>query len=406
MKTRLFFAFCALLFLGAFAATTNNTKKKVPVQRRQAATGKSMQTQQGMRGFQTVTVTGKGESLEGAREDAKRNALAQVVGEAIKAKTEIKENGDEASVISKFLSASAGFIAKFEETSTSNEGGIFAVTANVTVYSEKLLEAVTFGDDSSELFNEVKQARVGSDMEETREKMTKYICSYLLDYCRIWSITAKELIPGYDNGGQPVLYANCYFGTTPAKYQMYLKRLNAAMARIGARSGAYKHELTKSHTPVQYVIRPDNQANETTDGGNPGKGWVHLWLSSKFLENQSSFGHEFNKYGYRITFKLLDEQDNVIATKEIGIGTYHGQNTLPSPRMRYGFKLTPLKNENNKTCYRRKCHVKFDEFASSEEMLKVKRIAAFVEPVKMTSAPTVDFRQYVDKDMKWGWYEK
>ncbi len=85
------------------------------------------------RGFVTVQVTGKGETLELAREDAKRNALARVVGEAIKARTDITENGDDAQVFSQYIAASAGFIAKFDETATANETGIFSVTANVTV---------------------------------------------------------------------------------------------------------------------------------------------------------------------------------------------------------------------------------------------------------------------------------
>ena len=356
------------------------------------------------RGFVTVQVTGKGESLELAQEDAKRNALARVVGQAIKARTDITEDGNDAKVISQFIAASAGFIAKYDETATSNENGIFTVTANVTVYGERLLEAVTFGNDSFEAAKEMQQARLGSDLEATREAMTKYICSYLLDYCRIWSIVPKELVPGYDNNGQPVLHANCYFGTTPQRYQMYTRRLENAMARVGAREAPWKYELTKSHMGLNYFIRPDDPSNSVSKG----RGLRYLWISRKFLESTQVFESEFKKYGYKMTVKLLDENGNAICSQQFGF-QFDKFNYLPYPGCLFLGALkgdtTDVWKSMDSSCYRRKCNITFTNFASSEEMLKAKRLVAFVEPVKKVREPTLNFRQFLNGAMRWGWYE-
>ena len=67
MKSHLLLIIGSLLVLGTMGALGQN-------QRRPA---------QQARGFVTVQVTGKGESLELAQEDAKRNALARVLGQAI-----------------------------------------------------------------------------------------------------------------------------------------------------------------------------------------------------------------------------------------------------------------------------------------------------------------------------------
>ena len=366
----------------------------------QAATRPSSSGQR--RGFQTVKVTGKGETLEKAREDAKTLALAQVVGEAVRARTEVKEENDKASVLSQILTASAGFIAKFEELSTANNDGIFSVTANVTVYSEKLLEAVTFGNSSAEVDKEMQEAKVGSDIEETREKMTRYISSYMLDYGRIWNVTVKELLPGYDNKGQAILQVNGYFGTTPEKYRMYIARLNRALGRIGAKQAEPKHELHRNFIPVYYCIRPDNQSN----GDYGGKGWAYLWLAKKFLEEPRSFEDEFKKYGYKFTFQLLDEDGEIIKTHEEGF-FFSPMCPFPIPRERYGLGLVALLNEHRKTCFRRKCNFTFKDFASSEDMLRVKRIAVQIDTVKMVREPTLKFHQYFHRDttMHWGWIE-
>ena len=356
------------------------------------------------RGFLTVKVTGKGETLEQAREDAKKVALAQVVGEAVQVRTEVKEENEKATVLSQILSASAGFIAKFDEIDAANNNGIFTVTANVTVYSEKLLEAVTFGNSSAEVDKEMQAAKVGSDIEETREAMTRFICAYLLDYGRIWTLTAKELMPGYDNNGQPVLQVNGYFGTSPAKYQMYTARLNRALARIGAKQASYNRELGKTHYNVYYCIRPDNQSNDL-EGRS---GWTALWVSKKFLEPPDSFGKEFEKYGYKFTYQLLDENGEVVLTKEEGFYFDRGMNTdFPRPCKRYGLRLVPLVNENRKTCYRRKCHLTFQGFASSEDMLRVKKVVVFVETVKRVREPALKFHQYTNRGtmIGWGWIE-
>ena len=164
MKTRLILVIGILLAFGTFADSVKyvkkNAQKKTP--QRQQTTARSTASSsapkeqtQGRRGLQTVTVTGRGESLEQAREDAKRNALEQVLGETIKGRSDMTENGDKAGALPQFISADGGFIAKFDETGTSNEDGMYAVTANVTVNGEKLLEAVTFGNDSAEIDKEM-----------------------------------------------------------------------------------------------------------------------------------------------------------------------------------------------------------------------------------------------------------
>ena len=294
---------------------------------------------------------------------------------------------------------SADLIAKFDETGTSNENGIYAVTANVTVHGEKLLEAVTFGNDSAELDKEMQEARLGSDIEETREKMTKYVSSYMLDFCRIWSITVKELIPGHDNNGQSILQANCYFGTSPAKYQMYISRLNNAMARMGGKRAPYKHELYKNFNSLDYIVNPDAQKPN----------WTIIWLPKKYFENERAFDAEFQKWGYKITVKLLDEAGDVIKTQDLGF-QFYGYNNLPFPGRPAGsmgsYRLFPLKGEHKDWCYRTKCNFTFNDFASSEEMLKVKKMLVSVEPVKKVREPLLDFRQYLNKDMKWGWIER
>ena len=396
MKPHLLLIVGILLAFGTMETSGQNQRRPAAQQRKPAA-------QQQARGFVTVQVTGKGETLELAREDAKKNALARVVGEAIKARTDVTENGDDAQVISQYISASAGFIAKFDETGTADDDGIFTVTANVTVYGEKLLEAVTFGNDSIEAAKEMQQARLGSDLEATREAMTKYITSYMLDYCRIWSVTVNKLIPDYDNNGQPVLYVNGRFGTTPAKYQMYTKRLDNALAHVGAKKTAGKYENYQTHNALTYCRKPDTQKKDDF--------WSKLWISKKYMEPLQAYFEEFKKWGYLFTAKLLDENGGVIQEPQVGI-FFHGYNCLPFPGGAGGsssdLRLHPLPGEHTASCYSRKIHFAFKDFASAEEMLKVKRVVFLVEPVRMSRHSLVKFHQYLSNTgvAGWGWVER
>lgn len=402
---RMVVLFWTMLMLCAFAQGTARPRNRSQNQTR-SATQQSRAPQQHS-GFQAVAVIGKGETLEAAREDAKRNALVTVVGEAIKARTDIREDGDNATVVSQFLAASAGFISKFAETSTGQEDGIFVVKANVTVYSDKLLEAVTFGNSSEEADKEMQEARVGSDIEATREALTKFICSYMLDYCRIWSITVNKIIPDYDNNGQPVLYVNGRFGTTPAKYQMYTRRLDRALARIGAKKARWDFKNYKTHNALSYCQNLDTQKKH-----NDNEFWTWLWISKKYMEPLQAYFSEIEKWGYLISMKLLDENGEVVKESQMGI-TFYNPSTVPYPSgvagSRSDLRLRTLHGEHTDSCYSRKIHFVFKEFASSEEMLKVKRAVFFVEPVRQSKHPLVKFHQYLGKpnnDAGFGWADR
>ena len=158
--------------------------------------------------FVTVTVEGSGETLALAQKNAKDNAIAKVVGPALKGKTQILESGDTAKVTSEYVSAAAGFVSDYQELSRKKEGNIFIVTAKVTVYQDKLYEAIVFKSD--EIVHE--EMELGNPDEMLREDMTRFIVSYMIDYCRIWKIQAKQIIPEVDAKGNPVLYVNFYFG--------------------------------------------------------------------------------------------------------------------------------------------------------------------------------------------------
>ena len=195
--------------------------------------------------FITVTVTGSGETLEQARQNAKKNALTGVVGRV----TTLWKNGDTVETKSEYIVDSAGLIIQYKELSQKEENGIFTVKAEVTVFSEELLEAVVFGVERPKSVD----VTVGSDLEQAREDMTKYIASYLLDYCRIWSIQVKEIIPEYTKDGKPVLYVNCYFGTTPQRHTLTNKETLLSSLRLfhtsSASSSAVLGRATSSGSP-------------------------------------------------------------------------------------------------------------------------------------------------------------
>ena len=139
----------------------------------------------------------------------------------------------------------------------------------------------------------------------------------------------------------------------------------------------------------------------------------YLWIPKKFLETPWAFINEFDKYGYKMTVKLLDENGNTICSQQFGFVLVNCYVGLPYPGhyQHNAFFLAALKGESTATCYRRKCNITFTNFASSEDMLKVKRLVAFVEPVKKVREPTLRFVQWMDhhkydhKYMGWGWYE-
>ena len=337
--------------------------------------------------FITVTVTGSGETLEQAQQNAKKNALTEVVGRAIKEKTNLLEDGDNVEIKSEYIAASAGLISRYQELSQKKENGIFVVKAEVTVFREQLLEAVVFGVEKPSPVN----VKVGSDFEQAREDMTKYLVSYFIDYCRIWSIQVKEIIPEYTKDGKPVLYVNCYLGTTPQRHTLYHNRLAKALAKVGFKRAKYSHDLERKYCPVKILIRPDKVTSRWYDRNS----YAWYWGDPKFMEPLKVYEEEWNKYAYKVTFEFLSEDDEVIATHEFGRGFSSFYNNVPAPEWREGYTLRPLvgKDGGASAAYRRKFYLVFSDFADASEMLKVKKVQAKIEPVKIVreKALTVHF---------------
>ena len=337
--------------------------------------------------FVTVTVEGSGETLALAQKNAKDNAIAKVVGQALKGKTQILESGDTAKVTSEFVSAAAGFVSDYQELSRKKEGNIFVVSAKVTVYQDKLYEAIVFKSDETAQDN----IELGNSDETIREDMTRFIVSYMIDYCRIWKIQAKQIIPEVDAKGNPVLYVNFYFGSTPALYNMYLKRLRQAMSKVKAREISGKQRYDDRIYQILSIV---------TNPGAQTPVWTRFLLEKKYLEDMRVFNGEFEKYGYKLTVELLDAEGEVIRTEVVG-GQFHSYNLTPEPA--WGrLELLPLRGEEKKSSLRSKFQMAFTNFSDKSEMLKVKKVRAKLEPVKRRREKALEFRQYF---IKWGWYE-
>ena len=348
--------------------------------------------------FITVTVTGSGETLEQAQQNAKKNALTEVVGRVIKDKTTLLENGGEVDIKSEYIAASAGLISRYQELSQKKENGIFIVKAEVTVFSEELLEAVVFGVEKPSMVD----VTVGSDLEQAREDMTKYIVSYLLDYCRIWSIQVKEIIPEYTKDGKPVLYVNCYFGTTPQRHTIYHKRLAKALEKVGFKRAKYSHELKRKYCPVKILIRPD-RVNHRDDRNS----YAWYWGDPKFMEPVKVYEEELNKYAYKLTFEFLSEDDEVIATHEFGRGFSSFGGNVPAPCWQEGYTLWPLQGKTfYSAAYRRKFYLTFSDFADSSEMLKVKKVRTKVELVERVREKTLTVRDNWGEMIFGEWFEQ
>ena len=358
---------------------------------------RSVQPRQIERGFQTVEVTGTGETLEKAQNNAKMNALTTVAGMALKSKVKVLDDGMQTKLSEEHIAASAGLIGSYENLETKRKNGLFTVKAKVTVYSEKLLETVIFEQDGTSKPGTVD---IGSDIESIREDMTRYLVSYMLDYCRIWSISAREIIPDYDKTGRPVLHVNFYWGTTPERYGMYLQRLRRALLKVGAKETT---ERMRGYYPLKIVVDPSEKSNE---GGDPpgSRGWTYFWLPDKYLEAERVFDDELGKYGYKMTVELLDAGGTVIRTREL-FCTFYGYNGNPEPRVRYGFLMGPLPGNHQLSAYKRKFHIDFTGFSGSAEMLKVKKVRAKVGPVKKIREKGRAFPQFWGGQLRWGWVE-
>ena len=337
--------------------------------------------------FVTVTVEGSGETLALAQKNAKDNAIAKVVGQALKGKTQILESGDTAKVTSEYVSAAAGFISDYQELSRKKEGNIFVVSAKVTVYQDKLYEAIVFKSDETAQDN----IELGNSDETIREDMTRFIVSYMIDYCRIWRIQAQQIIPEVDAKGNPVLYVNFYFGSTQELYNMYFNRLRQAMAKVKAREiYGNKRFDRKMYQTLSIVTNPGAQTPV----------WTRFLLEKKYLEDMRVFNGEFEKYGYKLTVELLDADGEVIRTEVVG-GQFHSYNLTPEPA--WGrLELLPLRGEEKKSSLRSKFQMAFTNFSDKSEMLKVKKVRAKLEPVKRRRENALEFRQHF---IKWGWYE-
>ena len=349
--------------------------------------------------FATVTVDGSGETLAQARQDAKKNALSAVVGRALKEKTNILEVGDDVTVTSEFIAASAGLIANYKELSRKKENDVFAVKAQVTVYREKLYESIVFGPDTKKSVD----IELGSDLETAREEMTQYIVSYLIDYCRIWSLQVKDIIHEYDNNGKPVLYANCYLGTTPVRYSLYVKRLEAALKRVGFNQADYNYDLNKDFSAIRVLRSPDN-----TPYAHNRSAWIWFWGPKKYMEAVRVYEDELDKYGYKVTFEMLSEDDEVIATSVIGRNFSSFYSNVPAPEWRDGsYSLRHLQGKTHSSAaYRQKMLFKFSGFTSADDMLKVKKIRTKIKPVKKVREKTLAFPGNWVQNLTFGkWYE-
>lgn len=363
-----------------YGAPRNNYRNRRDSARNSRSTPEKVMTR-----FITVTVEGSGETLALAQKNAKDNALTEVVGRALKGKTKILENGDKVKITREFLAASAGYISSYKELSRKNENNVFVVKAEVIVYQDKLYEAVVFGGSKEE----EGEFELGGDEEILREEMTRYIVAYMVDYCRIWKIQAKQIIPEHDSDGKPILHVNFYYGTTPQLYNMYLKRLRQAMAKINARENYGKNH--NEFWPLKIVTNP----------GAKSPSWTSFMLPKKYLEEEHVFDREIEKYGYKLTVELLSAENEVIYSEVIG-ETFYFYNDTPIPRVRYGLVLEPLRGEGKKSSFRCKFTMSFNNFADRSEMLKVKKVRAKLEPVKKVREKGLQFKQY---SFKWGWYE-
>ena len=347
--------------------------------------------------FITVTVTGSGETLEQARQDAKKNALTGVVGRV----TTLWKNGDTVEIKSEYIVDSAVLISQYKELSQKEENGIFTVKAEVTVFSEELLEAVVFGVERLKSEN----IPLENLIEQPQKDMTQYIVSYLLDYCRIWSIQVNEIIPEYTKDGKPVLYVNCYFGTTPQRHTIYHKRLAKALAKVGFKRAKFSHELHDKYCPVKILIRPDRVTSRWYDRDS----YAWYWGDPKFMEPVKVYVGEFDKYAYKLTFEFLSEDDEVIATHEFGrnFGTFYSN--VPGPQWRDGaYTLIPLvgKDGGDSAAYRRKFYLTFSDFADSSEMLKVKKVRTKVELVKIVREKALTVRNDWGEMTFGEWFEQ
>ncbi len=351
--------------------------------------------------FTTVTVKGTGETLEKAKKDAIRNALVEVVGYAVREDDKFVHKVDSVELVVQYIGTVAGIISEYKELKVEQNNGIFTVTARIKVYSDKMEEGITFYSPDIKLPADPK----GSPFEIQRELMTKYICSYALDYCQIWDVSTQEIIPDFDKNGSPVLYVNCYFYTTPKLYQRYLRRLRKALGHIGGEEAReYERDMNKEFYPVQFVLDPSAQGNRIADSGNMGKGTGNIWLSKKFLEDPRVVGDELEKYGYMFVCDMLDEKNEVIRTDKhyYKFFKYGG---LPFPRERYGLKLTELAGKTRgSTAYSRKFYMEFKDFSSAEEMSSVKKVRITVLVVKQSRCKGARFMQY-SPVRSGGWYE-
>ena len=343
--------------------------------------------------FITVKVTGSGETLALAHKNAKDNAITEVVGMALRSENVVLENSDRVQIISKIHAASAGYIGAYKELNCrKTKDGIFKVTASVTVYNDKLLEGViTKKDTAAVLGTNDHSDLLGTDEERRRDDMTQYIVSYMLDYCRIWQAVPVKLFPEYDSNGKTVLYVDFYWGTTQQVYQQYLSRLHQAMQRINARETVWNHRKHVKHFYPLKVCR------------NPGKKnpqWTTYLIPLKFVDIPS-IEKELDKYGYKITFDLLS-QDNKLIRQEVIGGSFYGYNGTPEPAVRYAFLLRPLIGGGGPAKLRAKFKMSFKNFSDTSEMLKVKKIKVKIQPVKKIHEKTIPFRQHV---IKWGWNE-
>jgi hypothetical protein len=94
----------------------------------------------------TVEVTGSGDTPELARQDATRLAVQQVAGVYIDARRRVETNMSDKKlseiIDEKILSYTNAYVTKFDVISTEKKGGIYAVSAKVTVATSPLIKTL------------------------------------------------------------------------------------------------------------------------------------------------------------------------------------------------------------------------------------------------------------------------
>jgi hypothetical protein len=101
----------------------------------------------------TVEVTGEGESLDAAHDDATRQAIMQVAGEYIDTKRlvvlKIDDERLSEMLSEKIISYSNGFVEKVEPISSENKAGLFYFRAKITIKTEPLVDKLAGMDIST-----------------------------------------------------------------------------------------------------------------------------------------------------------------------------------------------------------------------------------------------------------------